>query len=151
MSLSEFSSSLMIHQLKPSQCLKPLQPSQPFATLETLATLEILATLETLATFEILATLETSTPSTRAKIMNEAERTWHHMNNIIGLKPSQPFTLCEPITVDLRIAAIVLTRGIEGRDSYRFLTLIFAFVLLVILQNPSKQFAWPAFGWNLSI
>ena len=27
------------------------------------------------------------------------------MNNIIGLKPSQPFTLCEPITVDLRIAA----------------------------------------------
>ena len=75
MSLSEFSSSLMIHQLKPSQCLKPLQPSQPFATLETLATLEILATLETLATFEILATLETSTPSTRAKIMNEAERT----------------------------------------------------------------------------
>ena len=30
------------------------------------------------------------------------------MNNIIGLKPSQPFTLCEPITVDLRIAATVL-------------------------------------------
>ena len=29
------------------------------------------------------------------------------MNNIIGLKPSQPFTLCEPITVDLRIAATV--------------------------------------------
>ena len=110
MSLSEFSSSLMIHQLKPSQCLKPLQPSQPFATLETLATLEILATLETLATFEILATLETSTPSTRAKIMNEAERTWHHMNNIIGLKPSRPFTLCEPITVDLRIAATVLQK-----------------------------------------
>ena len=30
------------------------------------------------------------------------------MNNIIGLKPSQPFTLCEPITVDLMIAATVL-------------------------------------------
>ena len=33
------------------------------------------------------------------------------------------------------------TRGIEGKDSYCFLTSIFAFVLLVILQNPSKQFA----------
>ena len=32
------------------------------------------------------------------------------MNNIIGLKPSQPFTLCEPITVDLRIAATVLQK-----------------------------------------
>ena len=35
----------------------------------------------------------------------------------------------------------LLTRGIEGRDSYHFLTSIFAFVLLDILQNPSKQFA----------
>ena len=33
------------------------------------------------------------------------------------------------------------TRGIEGKDSYCSLTSIFAFVLLVILQNPSKQFA----------
>ena len=33
------------------------------------------------------------------------------------------------------------TRGIEGKDSYCFLTAIFAFVLLVILQNPLKQFA----------
>ena len=33
------------------------------------------------------------------------------------------------------------TRGIEGKDSYCFLSSIFAFVLLVILQNPSKQFA----------
>ena len=33
------------------------------------------------------------------------------------------------------------TRGIEGKDSYCFRTSIFAFVLLVILQNPSKQFA----------
>ena len=32
-------------------------------------------------------------------------------------------------------------RGIEGKDSYCSLTSIFAFVLLVILQNPSKQFA----------
>ena len=30
------------------------------------------------------------------------------MNNIIGLKLSQPFKLCEPITVDLKIAATVL-------------------------------------------
>ena len=30
------------------------------------------------------------------------------MINIIGLKPSQPFTLFEPITLDLRIAATVL-------------------------------------------
>ena len=30
------------------------------------------------------------------------------MSNIIGLKPSQPFTLCKPITVDFRIAATVL-------------------------------------------
>ena len=36
------------------------------------------------------------------------------MNNIIGLKPSQPFTLCEPITVDLRIAATVLLNFYEG-------------------------------------
>ena len=33
------------------------------------------------------------------------------------------------------------TRGIEGKDSYCFLSSIFAFVWLVILQNPSKQFA----------
>ena len=33
------------------------------------------------------------------------------------------------------------TRRIEGKDSYCFLTLIFAFVLLVILQNTSEQFA----------
>ena len=33
------------------------------------------------------------------------------------------------------------TRVIEGKDSYCFLTSIFAFVLLVILQNLSKQFA----------
>ena len=33
------------------------------------------------------------------------------------------------------------TRGIERKDSYCFLTSIFAFILLVILQNPSKQFA----------
>ena len=43
------------------------------------------------------------------------------------------------------------TRGIERKDSYCFLTSIFAFILLVILQNPSKQFAWLALGWNLSI
>ena len=30
------------------------------------------------------------------------------------------------------------TRGIEGKDSYCSLTTIFAFVLLVILQNPLK-------------
>ena len=33
------------------------------------------------------------------------------------------------------------TRGIEGKDTYCFLTSIFVFVLFVILQNPSKQFA----------
>ena len=47
--------------------------------------------------------------------MNEAERTWQHMNNIIGLKPSQPFTLCEPITVDLRIAATGVSLSLAQR------------------------------------
>ena len=32
-----------------------------------------------------------------------------------------------------------------------FLPQFLCFFLLVILQNPSKQFAWLAFGWNLSI
>ena len=36
----------------------------------------------------------------------------------------------------------------RGIAIYCFLTSIFAFVRLVILQNPSKLFAWLVFGWN---
>ena len=54
------------------------------------------------------------------------------MNNIIGLKPSQPFTRCEPITVDLRIAATVLIiTNCDSRDailSCLFFRIFFPFI-----------------------
>ena len=68
------------------------------------------------------------------------------MNNIIGLKPSQPLTLCEPITVDLRIAATVLSffafdypgifslhcsLSLVPRGSLLFSIVILVFVLVV--------------------
>ena len=39
---------------------------------------------------------------------------WHPWHHMIGLKPSQPFTPCQPITVDLWIAATVLIFAITG-------------------------------------
>ena len=56
------------------------------------------------------------------------------MNNIIGLKPSQPFTICEPITVDLRIAATVLELR-EASSVAFFVRTIF----LKILANMSTE------------
>ena len=68
------------------------------------------------------------------------------MNNIIGLKPLQPFTLCEPITVDLRIAATVLrfshifhTIGEINTGNARFHALFFCLACLGLNLIPVKK------------
>ena len=43
----------------------------------------------------------------------------------------------ELTAIEENLCQTLPTRGIEGKESYCFITSIFAFVLIVILQNPS--------------
>ena len=52
----------------------------------------------------------TSVDNTLLDLLNSSYPT--NAEFINGLKPSQPFTLCEPITVDLTIAARINTKNL---------------------------------------